>query len=246
VTQEYRQRQVDITYATPAVQLSDPDRRALCLGVLSADERERLQRLRPADARDLFLTAHALVRWSLSQRQSIDPAVWQFSADERGRPRIVSPATDLAFTLTHTRGLASCAVVSGEDVGIDAEDVSRQRPRGLAERFFSRRECDDLQALPADTQLWRFFEYWTLKEAYVKASGKRLGAALRSCTFVRDSRNEWRLECDPAIDVDPGRWRFESWRRDDRYQLSLAVSRPPLPETTIDVKHFTGDVTRRR
>jgi 4'-phosphopantetheinyl transferase len=129
-------------------------------------------------------------------------------------------------------------------VGLDAEDLSRRRAHGLAERFFSRRECRDLHALSADEQSLRFFEYWTLKEAYMKASGKQLNAALESCAFVRDSQNAWQLECDPAIDADPGRWSFDSWRVDDRYQVSLAVARSPLPETAIDVQHFTGDISR--
>lgn len=237
---------VDVSYATPLVELSSPDRRARCLALLSETERARLDRLRIPGARDLFLTAHALVRLSLSRLERVDPADWQFSPDIHGRPQISAPATTLQFSLSHTRDLACCAITSGHEVGIDAEDISRPRPPGLAERFFSAQECRHLHGMPADDQPAQFFQYWTLKEAYVKARGAQLLVSLKSCGFSRNGEGEWRLDCDRAYEPQPERWRFQSWRVGDRHQVSLAVAMPSwaLPEASVDVQHFTGDITR--
>ena len=42
----------------------------------------------------------------------------------------------------------------------------------IPERFFSTREVADLRALPLETQPLVFFDYWTLKEAYIKAKAR--------------------------------------------------------------------------
>jgi 4'-phosphopantetheinyl transferase len=237
---------VDVSYATPVVELSRPGRRAWCRALLSEADRTRLDRLRIPGAHDLFLTAHALVRLSLSRLERVDPADWQFSPDIHGRPQIIGPITTLKFSLSHTRNLACCAITSGHEVGIDAEDISRPRPTGLAERFFSAEECRHLRGLPADDQPAHFFQCWTLKEAYAKARGAQLLVSLKSCGFSRSGQTEWRLECDRACDPQPERWRFQSWRVGDRHQVSLAVAMPSgaLPEASVDVQHFTGDITR--
>src|SRR5260221_2467990 len=106
---------VDVSYAIPSRQLSDPARRASALAMLSEGERIRLERLRLSQARDLFLTAHTLVRLSLSRLERVNPVDWQFDSDILGRPQVVVPTTSLRFTLSHTRDLACCAITSGEE-----------------------------------------------------------------------------------------------------------------------------------
>ena len=42
---------------------------------------------------------------------------------------------------------------------------------GIAERFFRKEEWDYLDTLPLDVKTKAFFQFWTLKEAYLKAMG---------------------------------------------------------------------------
>ena len=234
----------EIAYARPD-ELADPERRARWLEILSSDENARMLRLRSEPKRDLFLAAHALLRLSLSRCAGVDPAAWQFGAGEDGRPRVRAPRTDLAVTLSHTRDLACCAVTTGEDVGIDVEDISRSRPAGLAERYLSPRELRDLRRLPESDQPAGFFEYWTLKEAYVKARGKGLALPFDSFSFYRDG-DEWRLDLDvDGAKEDASGWSFRSWRVGGRHQVALALSTASA-QTSIDVKNLSGDVARSR
>ena len=57
-------------------------------------------------------------------------------------------------------------------------DIERVRPavaaEAVAEQFFSPREIAALRALPPAQQIEAFFNCWTRKEAYVKATGQGL------------------------------------------------------------------------
>ena len=53
----------------------------------------------------------------------------------------------------------------------------------IAERYFSKQEITELFALPADVQRNRFFDYWTLKESYIKAWGQGLAIPLSDFSF---------------------------------------------------------------
>jgi 4'-phosphopantetheinyl transferase len=221
-----------VSVATPD-DLTDRDRRERYLAILSTDEKQRLARLLSKAHQELFLLAHGLLRTQLSKCAEVDPAAWQFRIAAHGRPEIAAPTSALRFNLSHTAGLAACAVADGRDVGIDVEDITRERSRGLAERVFSRREQNSLRDLPAQERARGFFELWTLKEAYLKARGLGLAIPLGAFSFYRDAAGDWRIEFGASegeapnqarCEDDPHRWTFRSWRVGARHQAALAVS----------------------
>jgi phosphopantetheinyl transferase len=86
------------------------------------------------------------------------------------------PGDPLFFSLSHTDGLAVCAV-SSAPVGADAERIRPRRP-GLAARVFAPDERDWLAAqTDADEAL---LALWTRKEAWAKYTGTGLAGDLRA------------------------------------------------------------------
>src|SRR6476646_8833755 len=85
------------------------------LMVLSADERERVQRFVQRGDRYAFAAAHALLRQTLSEFADVRPSAWTFSTNENGKPVLddVHRSTNIRFNLTHTRGLVACAIARG-------------------------------------------------------------------------------------------------------------------------------------
>jgi 4'-phosphopantetheinyl transferase len=192
--------------------------------LLSEDERERMTHFRLGADRRLFLLGHALVRLALSRHSDVDPRDWRFCLGPYGRPEIATPPSRLRFTLSHTRGLAACAVVRDQDIGLDVEDTSCGDAIDVAKHVLSPREIRDYLTEPAAVQPRRFLEYWTLKEAYMKARGFGLSLPFDRFSFYRDRRGGWRIAFAPSFDDDPRRWWFRSWRIGSLHQAALAVS----------------------
>jgi 4'-phosphopantetheinyl transferase len=139
---------------------------------MCAEERAQQQRFYFEKGRHEYLVTRALVRTVLSKYVTVDPSTWRFEKNEYGKPAIVYPQglPPLTFNLSNTTGLIACLVAFGRDVGVDVEDMTRPGETvEIAEQFFSPTEVAALRALPASAQRYRFFEYWTLKEAYIIA-----------------------------------------------------------------------------
>src|SRR6266487_2686855 len=108
-------------------------------GMLESDEQARADRFHFARDREVFVAAHALKRKLLSWAGDLPPADWRFIVGRWGKPRI-APALGqprLHFSLSHTRGLAACAVSLDHEIGLDVEASDRAGDGlDIAGRFF--------------------------------------------------------------------------------------------------------------
>lgn len=196
--------------------------------LLSPDERERMARFAFARDRRRFLMARVLVRTMLSRYGGVAPADWRFAANVHGRPEIAErPAgvPDLRFNLSHTDGLVACAVTIGREVGIDVEHTGRRLTHDVPGRFFAPREVEALCALPAAERAETFFDYWTLKEAYIKARGLGLTLPLADFAFHLAPPAPPTISFSPALDDDPATWQFAQARPSPVHRLAVAVRR---------------------
>lgn len=196
--------------------------------VLSADERQRVGRFVHPDDAARFVIGRALARTMLSRYADVAPRDWPLVIDTHGRPELgarLAGAPDLRFNLTHTPGLVACAVTVGREVGVDVEHVGRRVTYDVPERFFSAREVADLRALPDDEQLMVFFDYWTLKEAYIKARGLGLALPLRQFTFLRTPGRAPSIAFAPELHDDAASWQFAQFWPTTDHRMSVAVRR---------------------
>ena len=202
---------------------------------MSADEHARMARFIFDRDRRRFLMTRALVRSALSRYAAVAPADWTFTANAHGRPELVDRprgVPDLRFNLSHTEGLVACAVTIGREIGVDVEHVGRRLTHDIAGRFFAPREVRDLHALPAGEQPTVFFDYWTLKEAYIKARGFGLALPLGDFAFTLSPQARPAITFEPTLDDDPATWQFVQDWPTPHHRLGLAVRRqgsdPPV------------------
>src|SRR5262245_60905547 len=191
------------------VRLDDArDRLAAWRDLLTDEERERGDRYVFERNRDEHVAAHALVRLALSRfAAGVDPRDWRFVVGERGKPEIAAPASPLRFNLSHTDGLVACVVAEGVDVGVDVENTARRSDTvAIADRYFAPAEVAALRSLPAGAQRDRFYEYWTLKESYMKARGLGLALPLGKFWFTLAPPAPPRIDIAPPIVDRPERW----------------------------------------
>jgi 4'-phosphopantetheinyl transferase len=195
--------------------------------LLTPDELARRTRfLREVDRRTFVIT-RALVRRTLSTYGPTAPRDWRFETNAHGCPSVAGPQAGtppLAFNLSHTNGLVALAVTRGHLVGVDVERVDRVVRERIAERYFAPSEVRDLHALAADAQPRAFFEYWTLKEAYIKARGMGLAIPLGDFAFALRPPAPPTIAFVDGFDDRPERWRFwQAWPT-AHHRLALAVA----------------------
>jgi 4'-phosphopantetheinyl transferase len=197
--------------------------------LLTTDEWQRAQRFYQVADRERFVIGRALARTMLSQYADVTPADWDFAIDDRGRPHLgVRPAgaPDLRFNLSHTPGLVACAVTVGREVGVDVEQIGRRLVHDtIPERFFSAREVADLRARPEAEQRPLFFDYWTLKESYIKARGLGLALPLGQFSFICAPGQSPTIEFAPELHDDPASWQFAQFWPTAEHRMAVAVRR---------------------
>lgn len=199
--------------------------------LLSAEERARYHRFLVPSPKHTFLAARLLARSILGRYTGTAPQRLQFQANAYGRPGLVGfPRPSLEFNLSHKQTLVALLVGRQGMIGVDVEDRTNP-PRELlsiAESFFSPEEYSALCALPEPERPDRFFDYWTLKEAYIKARGVGLGLGLSDFYFdlgQSKDRVEITVRFKPGLRDDTAGWQFAQFRPDSRHQISVAAER---------------------
>lgn len=219
--------------------LRDPGLLRSYYALMCPEECVQHQRFRFEKGRHEYLVTRALVRTVLSRYADVDPYAWRFSKNAYGRPEIAAPQglLQLRFNLSHTDGLIVCLVALDREIGVDVENMTRRGETvEIADRFFSPIEATTLRALPEASQRYRFFEYWTLKEAYIKARGMGISLPLEQFSFLLDTNQPVRIAFDPRLADDPASWQFQQFRPTPRHQMAVAIRRKNEPDLAIRIK----------
>lgn len=187
--------------------------------LLSADERERSQRYRQPRDRHRFLTVRSTLRRLLGRYLDIAPENLEFAYSDRGKPNLRD--TNLTFNVSHSHDVALIAITRDRTLGVDVEYHRLRDVENLARRFFSPRELATLQALPKSDRPTRFFQLWTAKEAYLKATGEGLSG-------LSEIEIEWENET-PKLYQKP-RWRLHPLFPHANYSAALVVESGGIDE----------------
>jgi 4'-phosphopantetheinyl transferase len=164
----------------------------------------------------------------------VPPEEFVFDTNAWGKPEIKQPhGLSLRFNASNTRGMVACVVALAHDVGVDVEDTARFVDTiNIAERCFSMAEVEELRALPTHLRRERFFDYWTLKEAYVKGRGMGLSIPLHKFTIEFGQMPGPTVVVDPDVD-DGARWQLSLTSPTARHRLSSAVCLGDGPLLTL-------------
>jgi 4'-phosphopantetheinyl transferase len=198
-----------------------------------------LRYLRPLD-RERAVASRALLRILLGRYTGLPPAAVPLTAERHGKPVLVS--LPWAFNVSHSDNFGLYAVTFRRRVGVDVERV---RPvgdmDGLVERFFAPREKADFAQLTGREREEGFFNAWTRKEAFTKATG----------VGMHEPINRFAVSLIPGVPAclvgyesdptEPDRWQFYGWPVAPNYMAAVAVeaitshSHRPAPAVLLRV-----------
>jgi 4'-phosphopantetheinyl transferase len=197
--------------------------------LLAAAEREQELRFHFARDRHRYLVTRALVRTVLSQYARIEPEEWIFSTNSYGRPEIANVQARearLSFNISHTQSLIVLAVTQGGALGVDVENfVAREAALDIAARYFAPDEVTALAAVAPSLQQYRFFEYWTFKESYIKARGMGLSLPLDQFSFHYPREDAVEITIDPRLADHPPRWQFWQFKPSPQHVVAVCAER---------------------
>jgi 4'-phosphopantetheinyl transferase len=150
---------------------------------LSAEESVRAERYVFLHDKNHFITGRGMLRVILGRYLGIHPSRLSIEKGPHEKPCVSASSAKppLHFNLSHSHGLALYAFTLKGQVGIDLEKLRPEfATQEVAEQFFSPKEQEELSRLPPESRVQGFFNCWTRKEAYVKATGKGLQVSLDS------------------------------------------------------------------
>jgi 4'-phosphopantetheinyl transferase len=100
---------------------------------------------------------------------------------EYGKPYLVD-YPQLSFNISHSANSLTIAVAYECDLGIDIEQCkARANLSGLVDKCFAEEEQNYWQQLSEMEQTQAFYQFWTSKEAFVKATGRGFALGLNRC-----------------------------------------------------------------
>lgn len=161
-------------YRIHITHMDDPLQNQRLLELVSPERREKVIRYRMPDDRKRGLGAGIIIRRIL-QENGLTESDLRYSENEK-------PVADHVFFNVSHAGDYVVGVSSDCEVGCDIEKI-RKAPMEIALCYFQMAESAYIQT--ANDRDKAFFTLWTLKESYMKMTGKGMSLPLDSFEIVR-------------------------------------------------------------
>ncbi len=155
------------------------------------------------------MESHELLRRAVGLYLGSDPETFSVCRDgEHGKPYLAG-FLDVHFSITHSGGFWACAV-GPDEVGLDIQEEMDNDTQAIAKRFFHPSEISWLE-----TNGWEdFFRIWTMKESFIKFTGKGLMEGLDHFSVI-----DGVPACQQEIPFRDGYWMILTTEFEDAFCL---------------------------
>jgi len=176
--------QISVWYAD-STQLSKGEEKRL-IALLSPPEKQRYHDIKLPRRRNEFLLGRAMVREQLCSRYGQQAQSWQIKPNDNGKPEITAGPIRPNFSISHSKGIVVCTIAERGPLGIDVEYIDPKRDLNtIATEIFNATEQQWFNQKNRPLKRRRFYQLWTLKEAWAKATGVGIGAILRGADLMQ-------------------------------------------------------------
>jgi 4'-phosphopantetheinyl transferase len=162
---------------------------------LSSDEIARADRFKFKRDRRRFIVGRGALRSLLASYLGRGPDAIRFAYGPHGKPRLAEASTagGLEFNASGSDELAVCAVTVGTSIGVDIELCRPITDDDFPDQCLTVAERNALSTLEPAQRLAAFYRLWTLKEAFLKATGEGLSRPMASVEFEITPGRPYRL-----------------------------------------------------
>lgn len=155
-----------------------------------------------------------LVRYLVCCRTNCLNENVKISIGKNNKPILKYP-NNLYFNISHSNDLVACAI-SDVDVGVDIEYMKKANLE-IASRFFTDSEYKYILSGSCEDEIQKnFYTIWTLKESYVKTTGKGLLWPFKSFSMLINSQN---ISIEASDDLE--KYYFKTYQIRNDYVFSI-------------------------
>ncbi len=183
--------------------------------LLPQNRKEKVDYFRFIKDKKLSSGAYLLLEKLLSEEDIIKPI---FKTEKYGKSYI-SNYENIHFNLSHSGSMVACAI-SDTEVGVDVEYNDPTIDLDIAKNYFYNSEYDSI--IKSDNPSNEFFNYWVLKESYMKYTGLGFNLELDSFEII--------IKDEISLKNDKNKLKFNLFDIDD-YKLAIC--------SKYDVNNFT-------
>jgi len=192
-------------------------------GMLSENEQTKAGRFRYPKHRDNFIISRGLLRVILGHYSGSEPEELRFYHGPHGKPMLDGEYGQghVHFSVSHSDQLVLYAIARGQEIGVDVERIRHDfLHEPITEKYFSPREAAFIRNSPSDVRNDVFFSCWTLKEAFIKATGRGFYLPLNQFEVALDPPQLVSIQGDSEA---ASRWFLHSLYPGAGYAAALAV-----------------------
>ncbi len=157
---------------------------------ISRERWELAERRRQGEPRQLFLGAEVLLNRGL-ERLGVSPIPASYTKNEYGKPYL-SGRPDIYVNWSHS-GEYVFLGISDREIGVDLQYNKKKPKESLVERVLGPKELKYYQGIPEERKKDCFYEFWTLKESFLKALGTGFATSLEDFYIERDEGRQPRI-----------------------------------------------------
>ena len=193
----------------------------LYLPLLASHERNHAQNLTQPAIRQRYIQVRATLRSLLSRYLNQAPESIDIRSNQHGKPYL-HDYPELVFNLSHSGDYLVIALANRCQLGIDIELCkARANLPLMVNKCFNQTEAVYWQSLPENQKTSVFYQFWTRKEAFVKATGRGIALGLQQC--VIDVENHKQFQNLPAAYGEASIWQITPIAFANKPQLIGAV-----------------------
>lgn len=156
-------------------------------GLLPNDRKNKVDRFRFPKDKKLSCGAYLLLKKMLSDEDVYDLS-FKYGKYEKA---YLANHANIYFNISHSGEYVACGI-SNEEIGVDVEQIDETIDLNIAKNYFFNEEYKDI--ITSKNPHIEFFNYWVLKESYMKYTG--LGFNLNLDEFCILKSDEIKLKND--------------------------------------------------
>lgn len=190
--------------------------------LLDEQELARAARFKFDHDRERFMLGHGWMRELLAHYLGRSPASIHAERGRFGKPFL--PDGELHFNLSDTKDAIAFAVCRSVEIGVDVETIDRRVDHeAVSAHYFTPEEQHRIAQ--SEQPKRTFLEFWTRKEAVLKASGVGIMDDLRSLR-VDEAVNKLTIAHPEFIAMAAAEYHVRTWRIGEGHSISLASPKP--------------------